>query len=91
MSEFQTEIKTITARSEHYCWAYEIICDTGYGEPDFTKDEWDAIKKMKESGGKIKNGESCYFWSGKFDGEMYSAWANVELFEIVFKYGWNQI
>lgn len=88
MSYFATPARLVKARKEHKCVAYEVILESGYGELDFTTEEWHRFQSMKLKGGKIQAGEIYLFWSGFCDGEVFTSRANIDMESIVSHYEW---
>lgn len=88
MSEFATPLKTVKTRKSHICCCYERFCDSGYGLEDVPDQFHGAIARMRETKGVIPIGSECYFWSGKYDGEMYTAYADKEMHDLICEMQW---
>lgn len=85
---FSTSAKEITARKQHECVCYQRYVESGYGKVDIPDIYHDAVDRMKDNRGMINSGDKCLFWSGKFDGEMYSAWADIEMHSLIVDMEW---
>lgn len=90
MSEFTTPARKVTARVDHDCCCYDIYADSGYGMNEIPEKYHDAINRMKEQKGKIKKGDECYYWSGRFDGEFFHAYADPEMLDLIYDMGWDE-
>lgn len=89
MSDFTTDAKEIIARKDHRCCCYEIYVDSGYGLDDIPEVYREAVKRMQDKKGIIQKGEKCLYWSGRFDGEFFRAYADADMLNLINDMEWT--
>ena len=80
MSNFTTAIETIKTRVNHRCACFDIFDASGYGLADIPNAYHSSVIRMTSSDGVIKAGSECYSWSGCFDGEMFTAYSDRDMY-----------
>lgn len=88
MSNFTTEVKTVTARKEYDCCCWDIVTDSGYLAGDFPDNLARDFSNMKLKRGKIHVGEEYFMWTGSCDGEMFTARASKAMYNLVVEMDW---
>lgn len=88
MSEFSTPIKTVKTRKEHSCCCFQRFIESDYSVDDISDEYREAIEKLYNNDGKIPKGTECYTWSGKFDGKMFTAYADKDMYRLICEMGW---
>lgn len=76
------------ARKKYRCDAADTIIQVGYGEEDYTPEEWAEIEKAKAEEWKILPGTKYVKVKGIYEGEFTTFRGRPELVHICDKYGY---
>ncbi|UOL47456.1 hypothetical protein vBVpPvVp04M_00063 [Vibrio phage vB_Vp_PvVp04_M] len=62
--------------------------DSGYSVDDIPEKYRESAERLLKNWGNIPAGSECYTWSGKFDGEMFTAYADKDMYALTCEMDW---